>query len=108
MPVTPGNMASRRYRLSGEAVSDLERLHEYGLIHFGYQRASAYYAGFRPFFEALAENPFQAPRVDHVRKGYRRGVYNRHSVYFRVEDESIVIVRILGRQDAAGGLPERY
>jgi toxin ParE1/3/4 len=49
--------------------------------------------------EELAENPRLWPAVDHIRPGYRRSVYGRHSIYYRIDPDAIVIVRILGQQD---------
>jgi len=43
--------------------------------------------------------PLLYPDVDHIHKGYRRSVYGSHSIYYRIDPEEIVIVRILGRED---------
>jgi len=88
------------YRLSEKADEDLSRLHEYGLIHFGQDRADRYYDGLIERFEQLAENPRLYPAVNHIRPGYRRSVYGRHSIYYRIDPDEIVIVRILGQQDS--------
>ena len=87
------------YRLSGRADEDLGRLYEYGIIHYGLERADRYYNGLIERFEELAENPQLWQAVDHIRSGYRRSVYGRHSIYYRIDPDAIVIVRILGRQD---------
>ena len=50
-------------------------------------------------FAKLAEQPKLYPTVDHIRAGYRRSVYGSHSIYYRIESQGIVIVRILGQQD---------
>jgi toxin ParE1/3/4 len=50
-------------------------------------------------FEELAENPRLWQAVGHIRPGYRRSVYGRHSIYYRIAPDTIVIMRILGRQD---------
>lgn len=47
----------------------------------------------------MADNPELYPAVDDIRKGYRRSVYQSHSIFYRVEGENIIIVRILGQQD---------
>jgi toxin ParE1/3/4 len=87
------------YRLSEKADEDLSRLYEYGILHYGRDRADRYYNGLIERFEELAENPRLWPAVDHIRPGYRRRVYGRHSIYYRIDPDTIVIVRILGRQD---------
>ena len=87
------------YRLSEKADEDLSRLYEYGVIHYGQDRADRYYDGLIERFEHLTENPRLWPAVDHIRPGYRRSVYERHSIYYRIDQDEIVIVRILGQQD---------
>jgi toxin ParE1/3/4 len=87
------------YRLSEKADEDLGRLYEYGMLHYGQDRADRYYNGLIERFEALAENPRLWPAVDHIHPGYRRSVYGRHSIYYRIEPDAVVIVRILGQQD---------
>jgi len=87
------------YRLSGKADEDLRRLYEYGMMHYGLERADCYYNGLIARFEELAEHPHLWQAVDHIRPGYRRSVYGRHAIYYRIDPDAIVIVRILGRQD---------
>jgi toxin ParE1/3/4 len=87
------------YRLSEKADEDLSRLYEYGILHYGQERADRYYNGLIERFEELAENPRLWQAVDHIRPGYRRSVYGRHAIYYRIDPDAIVIVRILGRQD---------
>ena len=87
------------YRLREKADEDLGRLYEYGVIHYGQDRADRYYDGLIERFEQLAENPRLYPAVDHIRPGYRRSVYGCHSIYYRIDQDEIVIVRILGQQD---------
>ena len=74
-------------------------MYEYGILHYGQERADRYYNGLRERCEALAENPRLWQAVDHIRPGYRRSVYGRHSIYYRIDPDAIVIMRILGRQD---------
>ena len=45
------------YRLSEKADEDLSRLYEYGILHYGQERADRYYNGLIERFEELAENP---------------------------------------------------
>ena len=44
--------------------------------------------------------------VQHIRKGYRRSVCGVHSIYYRIEEEEVIIVRILGRQAPEEALQE--
>jgi toxin ParE1/3/4 len=87
------------YRLNDEALADLDRLYEHGILTFGLRQADEYYDGIIAQFQAIAYQPALYPAVDHVRQGYRRSVYGSHSIYYRIDPDEIVIVRILGQQN---------
>ena len=88
-----------RYRLSERARSDLYRLYNYGVLTFGLQQADSYFDGIINRIDELANNPQLYPKVDHIRKGYKRSVFGIHSIYYMVLKDEILIVRILGRED---------
>lgn len=45
------------YRLTEKADEDLSRLYEYGIIHYGQERADRYYDGLIERFEELNRTP---------------------------------------------------
>jgi len=87
------------YRLNREALEDLDRLYEHGVLTFGLRQADAYFDGIVSRFQKIADQPELYPAIDHIRQGYRRSVYRSHSIYYRIDPDEIVIVRILGQQD---------
>lgn len=87
------------YRLTDAALSDLDRLYEYGILTFGLKQADEYYDGLVAFFQSIGDNPLSYARVDAIRQGYRRAPYFNNSVYYRQEENEVVIVRILGREN---------
>jgi toxin ParE1/3/4 len=89
------------YKLSLMAKADLREIYRYGLSEFGEKQADRYYADFFARFEQIAENPLLYPAVDHIREGYRRGVCGVHAIYYRIENDTVEIMRLLGRQDTA-------
>jgi len=67
---------------------------------FGEQQADSYVEGLVNRLEDLTINPMQWPEVQEISVGLRRSVYNVHSIYYRIEQPTeIIIVRILGHQD---------
>ncbi|WKK83576.2 type II toxin-antitoxin system RelE/ParE family toxin [Marivirga arenosa] len=88
------------YRLSNEAKNDLIRIHQYGVKRFGEQQADKYFNTFFDYFDMIAERPFSYESVDYIKEGYRRCVCGVDSIYFRVKDELVEILAIIGRQDA--------
>ena len=87
------------YELTYAADQDFENIFEFSLDTFGVDQAMSYQNGLKQRFAKLAEQPKLYPTVDHIRAGYRRSVYGSHSIYYRIENHGVVIVRILGQQD---------
>ena len=63
------------YRLNREALEDLDRLYEHGVLTFGLRQADAYFDGIVNRFQKIADQPELYPAIDHIRQGYRRSVY---------------------------------
>ena len=91
-------------RLSPEAERDLLDIFLYGLEQFGFNQSKRYHEALRERFQELAAHPLRFPAVEHIRRGYRRSVCGSHSIYYRIEGQDVVIVRILGRQDVNAAL----
>jgi len=87
------------YELSEAADRDFENIFNFGIDRFGLVQALDYQSGMKQRFDELAEQPQLYPTVDDLRKGYRRSVYHSHSIYYRIEQQRVFIVRILGQQD---------
>lgn len=92
------------YRLGKRADEDFESIYIYGVLTFGLEQAEAYAAGMEARFEQLANQPLLYPSIDHVKPGYRLSVYGSHAIYYRIEDDGVLIVRILRGQDVGVAL----
>ncbi|WP_417409654.1 type II toxin-antitoxin system RelE/ParE family toxin [Hoeflea sp.] len=95
-----------RYRLSKAADQDFERIFEFGIDQFGPAQALDYQNGMKQRFEQLATQPKLYQAVDHIRQGYRRSVYQAHSIYYRIDRDFVLIVRILSRENPDTSLPD--
>jgi toxin ParE1/3/4 len=98
-------MVNGRYHLTQAADADLERLYEWGIDRFGMNAADEYYDGLIARLGQIADTPQLWQEVDYIRAGYRRSVYVAHSIYYRVEDNGVLIVRVLGRENPQTSLP---
>lgn len=87
-----------RYRLSKKAEIDLERIWFYGLDTWGMEAADCYHKKLLLHFEKLAENPYANPSTN-VKLGYRRSVCGVETVYYRINDEVVEVMAIIGKQD---------
>jgi toxin ParE1/3/4 len=89
------------YRLSRSARNDLTAIAQYGDEHFGVAQSDRYRDQLKQRFSVLAEQPTLYPAIDHIRPGYRRSVCGAHSIYYRIDAQSVEIVRILKHQDVS-------
>jgi toxin ParE1/3/4 len=87
------------YKLTHAADDDFENIFSFGIDQFGLNQAVLYQNNMKRRFEELGEQPELYPAVEYILKGHRRSVYHAHSIYYRIEGQDVVIVRILGHQD---------
>ena len=57
------------YRLNREALADLDRLYEHGVLTFGLRQADAYFDGIMIRFQEIVDQPELYPAIDHIRQG---------------------------------------
>ena len=86
------------YRLSLSAKEDLLRIHSYGVEVYGTTQADQYLAAIFEHFELIAAFPYSFQAVDQIRIGYRRCVCGSESIYYRIRNNKVEIMAILGRQ----------
>ncbi len=89
-----------KYKLSNEAKDDLIRIHQYGVKKFGMEQADKYFNIFFEYFDIIAERPFSFESVDFLKKGYRRCVCGSDSIYYKINNNKVEIMAIVGKQDS--------
>ena len=87
------------YKLTNEAKQDLIRIHQYGVGKFGVAQADKYYDSFFKYFDIIAQQPYSFESVDYIRSGYRRCACGADSIYYRITNDIVEIMAIVGRQD---------
>ncbi|WP_338359716.1 type II toxin-antitoxin system RelE/ParE family toxin [Yeosuana marina] len=88
-----------KYRLSSEAKNDLIRIHHYEVKKFGITQADKYFDSFFEYFDIISQRPFSFESVDYIKKGYRRCVCGIDSIYYKINNDTVEIMAIVGRQD---------
>ena len=88
-----------KYRLSNTAKVDLIRIHQYGVQKFGMRQADKYFNNFFDAFDRISQNPFSFEAADYIKTGYRRCVSGSDSIYYRIMDNTVEIMTIIGKQD---------
>jgi len=87
------------YKLSEESKEDLIRIYQYEVKRFGMSQVDRYFDNFFNCFEMIAERPFSFESLDHIKVGYRRCVCGSDTIYFRLNQDTVEIMAIVGRQD---------
>ena len=87
------------YRLSNAAKEDLIRIHHFGVEKFGITQADKYFDSFFDYFEIIAQRPFSFESVDYIKEGYRRCPCGSDTIYYRINDNMVEIMAIVGMQD---------
>ncbi|MFN2431158.1 MAG: type II toxin-antitoxin system RelE/ParE family toxin [Cryomorphaceae bacterium] len=87
------------YKLRNDTREDLIRIHQHEVQKFGMKQADRYFHAFFECFQRIDENPFQFESAAHIRTGYRRCVCGVDSIYYRINQDTVEIISIVGRQD---------
>ncbi|GAA4327695.1 hypothetical protein GCM10023115_38480 [Pontixanthobacter gangjinensis] len=88
-----------KYKLSNVAKEDLIRIHQFGVKRFGETQADKYFETFFEYFDLIAKQPFTFEAVDFIKPRYRRCVCGSDSIYYRIENNIVEIMTIIGKQD---------
>jgi len=87
------------YRLSNAAKEGLIRIHHFGVEKFGIIQADKYFDAFFDYFEIIAQRPFPFESVDYIKDGYSRCPCGSEIIYYRINDNMVEIMAIVGMQD---------
>ncbi|MBS4060601.1 MAG: type II toxin-antitoxin system RelE/ParE family toxin [Bacteroidetes bacterium] len=88
-----------KYLISNDAKEDLIRIHHYGAEKFGMAQADKYFNAFFECFDLIAQRPFSFESVSFIKAGYRRCVCGSDSIYYRINEDTVEIMTIIGKQD---------
>ena len=67
-------------------------------IKFRHIQADTYLTGLDETLELIADSPAIAQKVDDIRNGYQRYLFQEHAIYFVKKSTHIFIVRVLHQQ----------
>lgn len=83
------------YQLTNKADDDLVQIYGYGIENFGLIHAQTYLASLADRFEYLANQPEFGRTADELFPGLRRSAIEKHVIFYVMEDDGILIVRVL-------------
>ena len=83
------------YRTTQEANEDIYAIYVQGVMQFGADQAANYINEIFDTFEVISKFPLIArERFEYV-PAYRVHPHNVHSIFYLVEDDDVLIVRVL-------------
>jgi toxin ParE1/3/4 len=91
-----------KYRLSNQAQEVLITIHRYGAEQFGMTQADKYFNTLFEYFDIVSNRPFSFESLDYIKEGYRRCVCGSDSIYFRINEDLVEIMAIIGKEDLSG------
>jgi len=97
------------YRISKEALNDLEKIWLYTFETWSLKQADYYFDLLMNEIEYLSANPNSGRDYNKIRKGYFRSRVKSHFIFYKInlKDEGIEIIRILHQQmDISASLDE--
>ncbi|PRX42990.1 type II toxin-antitoxin system RelE/ParE family toxin [Salegentibacter salegens] len=97
---------SKKYRISQQAIEDLESIWIYTIKKWSKPQADRYYNLIIAEIEFIADNFLTGKSVEQTRKNYRVTKVKSHLIFYRkIENNIIEIIRILHeRMDIPGRL----
>ncbi len=97
-----------KYKLTNQAVVDLNEIWEYTFLEWSEQQADKYYDSLLTSCEEIANNPSLGRSYQGVRKDLFGVSVNKHIVFYRIINENLIeITRILHeRMDIESRLEE--
>jgi toxin ParE1/3/4 len=89
-------MSKGKYRISKQAIDDLNDIWVYTLHKWSKQQADRYYNLIIGEVEFIADNPLIGKSVEQTRKNYRVTNIKSHLIFYRKSDDEVIeVVRIL-------------
>jgi toxin ParE1/3/4 len=84
------------YRITEVAAADLAALADHSIERFGVAQARRYGDALFDVFDMLVAFPMIGTDQGQIEPGLRRFVHASHAIYYRLAEDEIVIVSLLG------------
>ncbi|SDH91200.1 type II toxin-antitoxin system RelE/ParE family toxin [Winogradskyella thalassocola] len=89
-------MSKHKYRISQQAIEDLDKIWIYTLNKWSKEQADRYYDLIIAEIEFIADNYLIGKSAEQTRKNYRVTKTKSHLIFYRkVENEIVEIIRVL-------------
>ena len=83
------------YVISKKAISDLEEIWLYTVEKWSVNQADRYYNLIVDEINFICKNNDAGKSMEHVRKGYRASKVKSHLLFYRIQNNTVEVIRIL-------------
>ncbi len=90
-------------RFSSKARDDLDEIYEFSLHRFGRRQTDAYFGDLGRVFESLRDRPLIGRAVSVPDSDLRMFRAGSHTVFYRVKDYGVRIIRVLHKRMKPSG-----
>jgi toxin ParE1/3/4 len=81
--------------IQSKAKADLKAIWHYSCKNWGMDKADSYMQELNKGIETLLDNPQIGFSCDYIRNGYRQYTIKKHMIFYKIQSDKIVIIRIL-------------
>ncbi|MEO7922147.1 MAG: type II toxin-antitoxin system RelE/ParE family toxin [Chitinophagaceae bacterium] len=86
------------YVISKKAIADLEQIWLYTVEKWSVDQADRYYNLLFDEIHFVCKNINAGKSMEHVRKGYRASKVKSHLLFYRIQNNTVEVIRILHEQ----------
>src|SRR5258706_16343898 len=83
------------YVITKKAVSDLEEIWLYTIEKWSVNQADRYYNLIFDEIDFICKNIDAGKSMEHIRKGYRASKVKSHLIFYRIQNDTVEVIRIL-------------
>jgi len=83
------------YKLTKEAEKDIATILQNSVSLFGKEQTGVYSKSLSKCIELLSLNPEMGKNTDDIKAGYLKFPHGSHVIFYKIESDCILIVRIL-------------
>ena len=78
-----------------KAEEDIKEIYKYSFLNFGEAQAEKYYKGLERKFNSILNKTAHSTDYSFIEPDLRRSNYGAHAIYYRINKDDIIIIRIL-------------
>ena len=83
------------YVISKKAIFDLEEIWHYTVEKWSLDQADHYYNLIFDEIHFICKNTIAGKSMEHIRKGYRASKVKSHFIFYRIQNNTVEVIRIL-------------